>query len=127
LTGSRRGDGERRRIEPHESREEGDVFGRITHIEGAPDQIDQGTEYVRQTILPAARQLDGFRGVLSLADRAAGKAMTITLWETEEAMRASEEAANRMRDDAATALGARIAGVERYEVTISEVPATASV
>ena len=103
------------------------MFGRITRLEGSPDQIEQGTDYIRQTILPAARQIDGFRGVLNLADREGGKGMTITLWETEEAMRASEEAGDRLREEAANALGATVVGVERYEVTLSEVPATASV
>jgi heme-degrading monooxygenase HmoA len=102
------------------------VFGRITRLEGSPEDIAQGIEYVRQTILPAARQIEGFRGLLNLADRESGKGLTITLWETEEAMRASEAAADRMRDEAAAALGTAIVGVERYEVTLSEVPATAS-
>lgn len=103
------------------------MFGRVTQLEGSPDQIDEGTEYIRETILPAARELDGFRGILNLTDRTAGKGLTVTLWETEEAMRASEEKANRLRDDAAKAIGGTITGVERYEVTISEVPATTSV
>lgn len=103
------------------------MFGRVTYLEGSPEQMEEGIEYLRQTIIPAARQIDGFRGVLNLTDRAKGKGLTVTLWETEEAMRASEEEANRLRDEAAQALGATIAGVERYEVTISEVPATAAV
>ena len=103
------------------------MYGRVTVLEGSPEQIGEGTEYVRQTILPAARQIDGFRGILSLTDQSRGKGLTITLWETEEAMRASEEQADRMRDEAARALGATIAGVERYEVTLSELTAAAAV
>ena len=37
-------------------------------------------------------------------------------------MRSSEEAADRMRGASAQATGARIGGVERYEVRIFEVP-----
>jgi heme-degrading monooxygenase HmoA len=96
------------------------VYGRVTRIEGSPDQIDQGNEFMEQTILPAARQLEGFRGVLSLTDRANGRGLTVTLWETEEAMQASEEAANLLRDEAARAFGGTIVGVDRYEVTFSE-------
>jgi hypothetical protein len=54
-----------------------------------------------------------------------GKQPTITLWETEAALRASEEAANRLRPKAADALRASIASVERYEVVVSEVKAPA--
>ena len=96
------------------------MYGRVTRLEGSPDQIEQGNEFMEQTILPAARQLEGFRGVLSLTDRANGRGLTVTLWETEEAMQASEEAANRLRDEAARAFGGTIVGVERYEVTFSE-------
>jgi heme-degrading monooxygenase HmoA len=96
------------------------MYGRVTRLEGSPDQIEQGNEFMEQTILPAARQLEGFRGVLSLTDRANGRGLTVTLWETEEAMQASEEAANRLRDEAARAFGGTIVGVDRYEVTFSE-------
>jgi heme-degrading monooxygenase HmoA len=96
------------------------MFGRVTRLEGSPEQMAAGEDYVKGTILPAARQLDGFRGVLSLTDREGGKGLTITFWETEEAMRASEERANQLRDEAAQALSATVAGVERYEVTVNE-------
>ena len=96
------------------------MHGRVTRIEGSPEQVDRGNEYVEGSVLPAARQMDGFRGILSLIDRENGRGLTVTLWESEEAMRASEERADRLRDDAAQAMGGTIAGVERYEVTLSE-------
>jgi hypothetical protein len=37
--------------------------------------------------------LDGFNGAFGLADRGSGKVVAVILWKTEEAMRASEEAA----------------------------------
>jgi len=43
-----------------------------------------------------------------------------TFWEREESLRASEEAANRMREDSAEAMSDTIAGVERYEVGFFE-------
>ena len=75
--------------------------------------------------LDSAQGIEGFAGVISLVDRAGGKQLTITLWESEEAMRASEEAANRLRQGAADALQAKIASVERYEVVVSEIRAPA--
>ncbi|MEX0629144.1 MAG: hypothetical protein WEE67_01750 [Chloroflexota bacterium] len=70
--------------------------------------------------MPAAGQLAGFQGVLSLIDRATGKSITITLWQDEETMRASEEAANRLRTQSAEAAGESVVSVERYEVALSE-------
>ena len=102
------------------------MHARVSTFEGGSiEQIEEGTRLLRERVLPAAQQLDGFMGVISLADRAGRKQLTITLWESEEAMQASEEAANRLRQDAADALQAGIASVERYEVIVSEVKAPA--
>ena len=44
----------------------------------------------------------------------------ISLWESERALQATEEEANRLRAETAEATGAAIAGVESYEVPILE-------
>ena len=100
------------------------MFARVTTYEGPPDQLDQGISHSRERILPAVRNVAGFSGVLFLADRETGKALTITLWESEKAMRDSEEEAGRFRQESAEAAGETIAGVERYEVAILEVSLT---
>jgi heme-degrading monooxygenase HmoA len=62
--------------------------------------------------------MEGFRGVLALADRSTGKMVAITFWESEEAMRASEASANKLRESAAGASAAEIASVDRFEVVL---------
>ena len=47
--------------------------------------------------------------------------LAVTLWETEEPMHASEEAANQLRSETAESVSETIAGVDRYEVTFGEV------
>jgi hypothetical protein len=47
--------------------------------------------------------------------------LAVTLWETEEPMHASEEAANQLRSETAELVSETIAGVDRYEVTFGEV------
>jgi hypothetical protein len=49
-----------------------------------------------------------------------GKTMGITFWGDEEAMRASEVAANRLRSESVEAGGGTVASVERYEVGLIE-------
>ncbi|HVR80244.1 MAG TPA: hypothetical protein VMS99_17870 [Acidimicrobiia bacterium] len=95
------------------------MFARVSTYQETEDSI---AESVRRTpaAVQKARSMSGFKGVYSLVDRSSGKSMTITLWETEEAMRESEEAANQLRDDEAAATGANIVSVERYEVATSE-------
>ena len=71
-------------------------------------------------VLPALRQQDGFCGALVLVERARGKVLGLTLWESEQAMNATEEAAYWLRIFSAEAAGGIITDVERYEVIFSE-------
>ena len=97
------------------------MFARVSTFEGSPEQVDELSRYAREQVLPALEDLDGFNGILGLADRQSGKVLAVTLWESEQAMSASEESANRLRDESAEAASENIAGVERFEVTFSEI------
>jgi heme-degrading monooxygenase HmoA len=84
--------------------------------------IDESLRQAREVILPQAKEMDpGFKGIIALTDRQSGKLLGITFWESEEAMRASEEAANRLREESAEAGRGTVASVERYEVGLFEV------
>jgi len=92
------------------------VFARVSTYTGTSDEIDEAIRQVRENTLPKLKQLDGYKGAYFLVDRQNGKSLAVTLWESEEAMSASEEAANSLRSDVADALGTQMVGVERYEV-----------
>jgi heme-degrading monooxygenase HmoA len=65
----------------------------------------------------------GFLGALLLADWATGHSLGLTFWQSEEAMRASEEAAGKFRREGADKIGAsKPATVERFEVAYYGVP-----
>ena len=67
------------------------------------------------------KEMRGFMGILGLADRATGKMVAVTLWDSEDALKESEEAANQLRSGAASAGAAEIVSVERFEV-VADVP-----
>jgi heme-degrading monooxygenase HmoA len=94
------------------------MFARLTRITAAPDRVDQFEPIVREQVLPAAKQMAGFRGMYAMIDRQGGNALSFTLWESEEAMRTSEAAADRLRSESAAQGGAEIEAVERYEVIL---------
>lgn len=96
------------------------MFARISRLEGDPATSDESITYVREKVLPQVRQMPGAKGMVSMLDRQTGQAISFTLWESEEAMRSTEEAANRMRDDAAADMESSIAAVERFEVFVDE-------
>ena len=103
------------------------MYARISTLEGSPEHIDEGLRHVRENVLPQIQQQEGFQGMVALADRQSGKTLGITFWESEEALKASEEAADRLREDSAEAMSDTIAGVERYEVGLFEVPSAGPV
>ena len=96
------------------------MHARVSTFSGDASGIEEVTAQARDVVLPAARELAGFKGMVAMGDRTTGKVVAITFWESEQAMRDSEEAANRMRSDAARAGGEEIVGVERFEVVIDE-------
>ena len=97
------------------------MYARVSALEGPPELMDESLRQAREVVLPQGRLLDGFKGMIALGDRHSGKTLGITFWESEEAMRASEEAAKRLREESAKVGGETIASVQRYEVGFFEV------
>src|SRR3990170_3640612 len=91
------------------------MYARVSIFQMTPDDVDAGVEYGRGTI-PPMMEIEGFRGNLALVDREAGRITSITLWESEEAMRTCEERADAMRSSGAAAIAASVVSVDRYEV-----------
>jgi heme-degrading monooxygenase HmoA len=52
--------------------------------------MDEATGIYRDSVVPAAKQQKGFKGLYVLGDRKTGKGLTIALWETEADMMAGE-------------------------------------
>ena len=97
------------------------MHARMSILEGPSDQVDEGMRYVREQVLPQLQQQDGFEGFIVFSDRQGGKIIGVSLWESEQAMQASEDVGDRTRSESAEAGGAAVAGVERYEVELFEV------
>ena len=93
---------------------------RVSSLEGSPDSIDDSVSKVRAETLPQVRDLQGNVGAIGLADRNSGRVRVITLWESADALRQSEQQADRLREQAAESGGQRIAGVDRYEVAVAQ-------
>jgi len=92
------------------------MHARASTMSGDPEKVDEAANMLETTLYAQLEQVDGFRGVVALAQRDSGTSLVVTFWESEEAMAASEERANQMRNQAAAELGASTPEVERYEV-----------
>jgi hypothetical protein len=61
---------------------------------------------------------EGMEGAYLLVDRTNGKAMTMTLWASADALTRSAPSADQARTDATQGAGASIDSVEGYEVAL---------
>ena len=103
------------------------MHARLTTLEATPDRMDDVTREVQEHVLPQLQQLDGFKGFIALRDRVSGRLRGVALWESEEALRATDEAAARIRGGVAEATGGTVASVENYEVVVFEAPSAGPV
>jgi heme-degrading monooxygenase HmoA len=93
---------------------------RVSSLEGSPKNIDDSVGKLQEETLPKVRELDGSIGVIGLADRTSGRVTVISLWESAEALRQSEQQADRLREQAAKSGGQTIGNVDRYEVAVAQ-------
>jgi heme-degrading monooxygenase HmoA len=90
------------------------MFARVSTYEGDAGGLREGFERATEPL----RQVDGFeRAYFLIGD--SGKAMSVTIWESRDALNASAEAASQLRADATQPSGAAITSVESYEVAIA--------
>jgi len=94
------------------------MHARVTHLQMEPASIDGVVSNLEESDMPRFKELDGFKGMTILADRETGKTIAVTFWESEGALRASEDAVKDARRRAAETGGAPEPQVERYEVVL---------
>ena len=92
------------------------MHARLTKFEGSPHEIETGIKQIKEQVIPTAKKLAGFKGGYWFVDRTTGKGFSITLFETESALRASDDAAAKLRAEVTRTSGTKITGVESYEV-----------
>jgi hypothetical protein len=64
---------------------------RATWVKLPPEQLDQGIEFYKASVLPELEALDGFCSASLLVDRASGRAVTCASFDSLEAMERSRE------------------------------------
>jgi heme-degrading monooxygenase HmoA len=95
------------------------VYARSTTIQAQPSSIDAGAAHIRDTVMPRLQEVDGCVGLSLLADQRTGRCIVTTAWETQEAMRASAEQIQPVRDQAAQALsGTGSPMIEEWEIVV---------
>jgi hypothetical protein len=79
--------------------------------------IDAGIAHARDTVMPAMSHIEGFVGLSLMIERQTGRCIATSAWQTGQAMRASANRVEAIRDAAAAAFGGA-ATVEEWEVVV---------
>ena len=66
------------------------MYVRITSIQTTTDKIDEAISIYQHSVVPALQQQAGFRSTMLVTDRAKGQGRAISVWESAEALLASE-------------------------------------
>ena len=103
------------------------MHARVTILEVPPDRMDDATRHVQEQVFPRLSQMEGFKGFIALGSTQSGKLEGVAFWESEEALRATDEAVVSIREGVAEAAGGTVAGVEEFEVRIFEAPSAGAV
>jgi heme-degrading monooxygenase HmoA len=89
---------------------------RLVTFTGATD-IDTGTGFVREKVIPSLRDQKGYRGLSASADRSHGVLGVLTLWDTEAERDASWDALAQLRREGLNTVGGAMS-VENYELML---------
>lgn len=93
------------------------MFARVSDVTGSPDKMDLGIAQFKEQVLPAIQGMDGFSRAYLLVDRAAGRALSISVWDTAEAMAATDAATAAMRDAISQTVSGQVA-VGSFEIVV---------
>lgn len=90
------------------------MWARVSTYQLPADNVDAAVERFNQALGDVKEP--GLERAELLVDRSSGKALTITVWGSEETLQASVEAANQIRSSAADAADVSILDVSHFEI-----------
>jgi heme-degrading monooxygenase HmoA len=92
------------------------MYARTSSWKGSEDALERWAAHVAAKVRPMVEQLPGNAGAYFFVDRAKGRALTLTLWESEAAALTSDAAAEESRERTVNATGIELVERGRWEV-----------
>jgi hypothetical protein len=96
---------------------------RLTTFEGSPENVERVLDLLADRVLPSLRGQPGWQGLLGLASPSRHRAVAISFWESESAMRESGSNIGAFRSRARD-IGISVSDLERLEVIFHETSET---
>ena len=95
------------------------MYARVVTNQIQAGKVDEWLALIRDSVVPALEEHDGFLGFIALVDRERGKTIGYSMWESEAALAVSESGGHYQAQIAK--LGAVLASSpvrETYELTV---------
>jgi heme-degrading monooxygenase HmoA len=92
------------------------MYARTSTWSGSPDALKLWADNATARVKGFVEALPGNTGVIFLIDHESGTALTLTLWESEDAATASDQFAEQSRETTVAATGTELIARGRYEV-----------
>lgn len=86
-----------------------------TYQASDPDRLVEGFRSVTDSL----EGIEGFSHAYFMVDRESGKAMSITIWDSEQALTASMSKADELRKQGTSPSGTAIHSVQHYEIPLT--------
>lgn len=96
---------------------EDNMIGRLIQMRASEAEFDRIMGAVRERVVPAVRQLPGFRADYFAGDATTGRLVSFVIFDTAEGPRAAEELFQRMRPQV-EALGLRFESIENLPILV---------
>jgi heme-degrading monooxygenase HmoA len=92
------------------------MYARTSSWSGSPEVLEAWAEHAAANVVPFVSGLPGNAGCVLLIDREAGRGLTLTLWDSEEAALTSDRNAEQSRASTVAATGVELIERGRYQV-----------
>ena len=92
------------------------MFARTTTWSGSPEALQKWADHAVNQVMGFVKGLPGNAGVVFLIDRDSGKALTLTLWDSQSAAEATDKFAEQSRASTVAATGTELVARGSYEV-----------
>ena len=92
------------------------MFARTWTWSGSPEALQKWADNAVSTVRGFVEGLPGNAGAVFLVDRDGGTALTLTLWDSDDAARATDQFAEQSRAATVAATGTELVSRSSYEV-----------
>jgi hypothetical protein len=92
------------------------MYARTSIWTGSHEALEKWVDHVNERVAPMVAGLPGNSGAYFFVDREGGGALTLTLWESEEAAFMSDQVAEKSRASTVAATGVELLARGRFKV-----------